>query len=312
MTTENLSEVVAKQNWLEPVETGLQKVVQKTFQAGGETGAKVKDALHGVWLGDPLHAALTDIPIGSWTAAIVMDVSETITHNEKLAVGADAAIGIGLAGAVASAVTGLTDWQHVGGTPRRVGLVHGLLNLSGAALFAVSWFMRRRNSRGAAKLVSAGGYAVMLAAARLGGELVYRHRIGTDHAPENNGPEAFTAVAPLNDLKENQPHRAELNGIPIVLVKNGDNVFALADQCSHLGGPLSQGECKNGTIQCPWHGSRFSIVDGQVLHGPSVHPQLCFDSRIHAGQVEVRRVPGSRERPATVKRQHRSYLFLLC
>src|SRR6185369_16346953 len=100
--------------------------------------------------------------------------------SDKLAAGADAAIGVGLVGAVASAVTGLTDWQHVDGAPRRVGLVHGLLNLSGAALFAASLILRRKNSRTSGKILSVGGFAVMLAAARLGGELVYRHRIGTD------------------------------------------------------------------------------------------------------------------------------------
>jgi nitrite reductase/ring-hydroxylating ferredoxin subunit/uncharacterized membrane protein len=282
-------DIIAKQNWLEPLENGLQRAVQKTFEMGGEPGRKIEDALHGVWLGDPLHAALTDIPIGCWTAAVVMDTVESITGNDKVAAGADTVIAIGLAGAVASAITGLTDWQHVGGAPRRVGLVHGLLNLSGAALYATSLVLRRRQARGIAKLMSGAGYGVMLLAAKLGGKLVYRHHIGTDHAPQDRGPEEFIQVLSESELAENMPRRAEINGIPIVLVKSGGRAFALAEKCSHLGGPLSEGSCKDGVIQCPWHGSQFSIADGQVIHGPSVHPQVCFDTRIRDGQVEVRR-----------------------
>src|ERR1051325_1522990 len=102
MSNQTNVDFIAKQGWLEPVENGLQKIVKGAFSAGGETARNIQDALHGVWLGDPLHAALTDIPIGSWTAAVVMDAAESITGNEKLAAGADFAIGVGLLGAVAS------------------------------------------------------------------------------------------------------------------------------------------------------------------------------------------------------------------
>jgi nitrite reductase/ring-hydroxylating ferredoxin subunit/uncharacterized membrane protein len=289
MPNQTVPDIIANQDWLEPIESGLQTAVRSTWNATGETGRKVEDALHGVWLGDPLHAALTDIPIGSWTAALAMDAAESIGGNSTFGKGADAAITVGLVGAVASAITGLTDWQHVGGAPRRVGLVHGLMNLAGAGLFAASLIMRRKGSRNSGKLLSLGGYAVMLGAARLGGELVYRHHVGVDHAPEDAGPEEFTSLMPEADLLEKKPRRVDVQGIPIVLIKSGGNVFALAEKCAHLGGPLSEGDCENGVIQCPWHGSQFSIRDGQVVHGPAVHPQVCFDVRIRAGQVEVRR-----------------------
>jgi nitrite reductase/ring-hydroxylating ferredoxin subunit/uncharacterized membrane protein len=289
MPNQTTVDLIAKQKWLEPIENGLQKAVKGVFKAAGDTGRTIQDGLHGVWLGDPLHAALTDVPIGSWTAAIVMDAAESITGRDSLAKGADAAVGIGLVGAIASAITGLTDWQHVGGAPRRVGLVHGLLNLSGAALFATSLLMRRSKSRTSAKIASFGGYAVMLAAARLGGELVYRHHIGADHAPADGAPEEFTAVMSESDLPDGHPRRADLNGIPIVLIKGAGNVFALAEKCAHLGGPLSEGKYENGVIQCPWHGSQFSVSNGRVVHGPSVHPQMCFDTRLRDGHIEARR-----------------------
>src|SRR5689334_13080672 len=98
MTNQTTTDVIAQQEWLEPVEHGLQKAVQKTFSMGGETGRKVKDILHGVWLGDPLHAAVTDVPVGSWTAAVVMDIAESFTGSKEMAAGADAAVKIGLVG----------------------------------------------------------------------------------------------------------------------------------------------------------------------------------------------------------------------
>jgi nitrite reductase/ring-hydroxylating ferredoxin subunit/uncharacterized membrane protein/ribosome modulation factor len=289
MPKQTTADIIARQEWLEPVAKALQGAVRKAFEAGGSTGQHIKDVLHGVWLGDPLHAALTDVPLGAWTAAIVMDIADTIKANDRLAAGADAAVGVGLAGAAAAAITGLTDWQHVGGAPRRVGVVHGLLNLSSAALFATSFVLRTRQSRRVAKVAAAAGYVVSLAAARLGGALVYRHRIGVDHAPEDRGPHVFTPVLAETELRDGQPTRADLNGVPIVLVRSGTHVFALAEACSHLGGPLSEGKYQNGVIQCPWHGSQFSVVDGRVVHGPSVHPQVCFEARIREGQIEVRR-----------------------
>src|ERR1051326_1295030 len=106
MANSNISNFIAKQDWLEPVKKALQKAVNKTFQSGGERGRAVEDALHGVWLGTPLHAALTDVPLGAWTAAVAMDVVESATGNSALGKAADTAIAVGLLGAVGAAITG--------------------------------------------------------------------------------------------------------------------------------------------------------------------------------------------------------------
>jgi len=70
------------QDWLEPVENGLQKAVQKNIRRRRRAGRKVKD-FSTACAGRPLHAVLTDVPIGAWTAAVVMDAAETITGNEN-------------------------------------------------------------------------------------------------------------------------------------------------------------------------------------------------------------------------------------
>src|SRR5579864_6317200 len=130
MATETALDVINRQDWLEPVADKLQKAVHGAFEAGGDAGQKVKNALHGVWLGHPLHSVITDVPVGAWTAAAVCDAMEEITGHKRFADSADIAIGVGLAGAVVAAVSGLTDWSDTDGRARKVGVMHGLLNMA--------------------------------------------------------------------------------------------------------------------------------------------------------------------------------------
>src|SRR4051812_47168010 len=150
MANELPVELVERQEWLEPVESGLQRAVGGAFDSAGAAGQKGRNFFHCVWLGHPLHPVLTDIPVGAWTAAVILDMAD---ENA----GADLAVKVGLAGAVGSAVTGLTDWQATDGSARRIGLVHGLLNITGTVLFAASLVKRKGRDRSAAKTLAAIG-----------------------------------------------------------------------------------------------------------------------------------------------------------
>ena len=282
----NLNDVVARQEWLQPVEENVQRNVRKAFH---RIRPGVKNFLHGTWLGHPLHAVLTDVPIGSWTAAVVLDVAESATGNEDLGKAADACIAIGLVGAAGAAITGVTDWQHVDPPARRIGLVHALLNVTGVALFASSLFVRRR-SRTGGKVLSTMGYTISAIAADFGGSLVYNERIGVDHNAHQNFPGEFTSVMQESELREGQLTRAEWNGSRILLLRRGERIFAIGETCSHLGGPLSEGELEGDSVQCPWHGSRFSLQDGSVLDGPAVHTLPRLETRVNNGRIEVRKV----------------------
>ena len=101
-------------------------------------------------------------------------------------------------------------------------------------------------------------------------------------------PGDWTAVVAESELAEGEPHRAELDGVPVVVVRSGGELYALADRCSHRGGPLSDGEVSDGCITCPWHGSRFRLEDGSVERGPAAYPQPALDVRVSGGMVEVR------------------------
>jgi hypothetical protein len=80
MATDRAIEFIDRQRWLQPLAERLQSSLNDTVAAGGPAGQQVANALHGVWLGHPLHPVLTDLPIGSWTVAAVLDafVRETV------------------------------------------------------------------------------------------------------------------------------------------------------------------------------------------------------------------------------------------
>lgn len=277
-----------------PIDEKLQKLVDKAFYANGSpTAQSLRNFLNGTWLGDPLHAAITDVPLGSWTAAMIFDLLDAIQHRRDLSTAADASITVGLVGALAAALAGLADWSDVDPPARRVGMFHGLLNLSATTLFATSLISRGNNRRNRGRLLSALGFSVTLAAARLGGQLVYQHRVGVDRTSGQTFPEDFVEVMAEPALETDKATCAEYNGVPILLVRRADRVFALAETCSHFGGPLSEGSLVGDSIVCPWHSSRFDLADGHVINGPAVHPQPCLEARIRDGKVEVRRPPAA-------------------
>src|ERR1700757_4666527 len=102
---------IEQQEWLKPAEEGLQELIHKAFRFRG--GRQAKNFLHGTWIGHPLHVILTDIPIGTWTAAIAFDALDSMGTRRRYRVAADAALSLGLISAVGAAASGLTDWQDI-------------------------------------------------------------------------------------------------------------------------------------------------------------------------------------------------------
>ena len=278
-----------------PLEEKLQKAIDKALYANGNPAAqKARNFLNGTWLGEPLHVVLKDVPIGAWTVAMVFDALEMINSRHEFALAADTSIAIGLAGAAGAAITGVTDWSDVDPPARRLGLIHGLLNIGATTLFATSLILRKRKARREGRGLAALGYALMSYSAHLGGKLVYEHRVGVDRTAGETFPENFTAVLPESKLPVDTPTRAMYQGVPILLVRRRERLFAMAETCSHFSGPLSQGKLDGDSIVCPYHASRFALEDGRVLNGPAVHPQPCLEVRARDGQIEVRRSQSGR------------------
>ena len=283
--SDTISDLVTAQMWLDPVADTLQPLVHRGLDAAGVHG---RNALHGTWLGHPLHPALTDVPIGAWTLALVLDLADA-AGAEGARAGADAAVAVGLAGAVAAAVTGAADWSQTNGEARRVGVAHAATNVAATLLYAASMVMRRGGSRRGARLTAAAGYGAAMAGAFLGGHLVFAHQIGVDHTatPDAGKPRDFVPVLAERELAH-EPKRVEAEGVAIMLVRSGGEIRALANTCPHMGGPLAEGRIENGTIRCPWHGSRFDLRTGAAVEGPTAFPAPCFEVRVRDGRIEVR------------------------
>ncbi len=284
---DKLGDLISRQKWLGPVEKVMGAVAETVFDKAIPFGGKVRNFLHGTWFGHPLHPVITDVPLGAWTAATAFDVYELATGDESLTRGADAAVKIGLLGAAGAVVTGLNDWNYTYAKPRKVGAMHAVINIAATACYVGSWWQRRQGCRRAGLLTGFAGYALSMAGAYLGGHLVYNERIGVNHAPEEL-PDKFVPLMKESELAENKLYKSEAENIPVVVVKRGGQIFVMAEKCSHLGGPLSEGEFDGKTITCPWHYSKFASEDGSVVQGPATYTQPCFEVRIRDGRVEVR------------------------
>lgn len=271
----------------------LSDAIKNVYGAGGTAGQAVKNAIHGVWLGHPLHPVLTDVPLGAWTTGFVLDVAASATDNVALENAADIAIAVGLAGAVGAAVTGLTDWSETDGRAKRTGLIHGLMNIAATTLYAMAYMLRTRGSRTEGTSCAIAGYALAVGSAYLGGDLVYDQRIGVTHADPGEAPQKFTTVAKSPDVEEGSMIRAEHDGTGILLARRHGRVCALAHSCSHLGGPLSEGTLKENSVVCPWHGSEFALDDGHVINGPATENQPCLKVRETEGRIQVKQSPSS-------------------
>lgn len=246
-----------------------------------------KDLLSGTWLGHPLHPLLTDVTVGAWSSSIVLD--GLLQGQAERA--SRALVGFGVLSAVPTIVSGWSDWADTTGVERRIGMLHALGNVAATATFASSWFVRRLGRRGVGVGLSMVGGLIAAATAYVGGDLVYGRGLGVDRtAWLSPAPARWTPVMDADALAEAEPVCVELGDLEILLVRRGERVLAVADVCSHRGGPLHEGDLEEGSITCPWHGSRFRLEDGSVVRGPATMPQPAYRARIERGKVEVQRV----------------------
>lgn len=290
------SEVAAPpQPVVERVSDSLQHGIQVVIGSNRKPPRLFKSLLHGTLLGHPLHPAITDVPIGAWTIAAVFDVIWLISPVSYgwAARGAFVAILIGILGALGAAVTGLADWSDTYGAERRVGLYHALFNVTALILYVISAvirFQQASNESVVAAILGFVGLVVVLVAAYLGGDMVFTKGTGVNHTAWEAGTEGYEAVLPVESVQENKLYRVTVAGVPVVLMRLGEQLYAISATCSHAGGPLDEGTLEGDVVQCPWHGSRFCMRDGRVLTGPATVRQPRYDVRVRNGQIEVKRI----------------------
>ena len=266
----------------------LSIAIHNAILKGGEPARKLADFLHGTWLGHPLHVVLTDVVIGAWGAGAVFDVLALVNGDRRARWAGDALATLGTAAAIPTAITGLVDYSTVPEPATRAATLHAALNDLNIALYALSIRERRRGRHGRGVAFSLGALALTGLSAWLGGHLVYTHKVGADHSPSFDEETKWRPVLAEADLPERTPTRAEYAGEPVLLYRDGQALYALAAVCAHAGGPLDEGDVEGCTVRCPWHDSVFDLRDGSIVHGPSVHRQPAFDTRVRKGQIEVR------------------------
>jgi nitrite reductase/ring-hydroxylating ferredoxin subunit/uncharacterized membrane protein len=265
---------------------GPASVIAKKIRGIQPSGGGVKDVASGVFLGHALHPLMTDLPIGAWTSATILD----LVGGESSRPAAQKLVGIGLAAAAPTAWTGWTDWGDTepGNDPvRRLGIVHAAANSTAALFYGLSLATRRRGSHTTGVLFGLAGAGAMGAGGWLGGDLVFARGVGVKQTLFADEPQDWTPVLDASMLGDDRPVQALVGDLPVVVRRNG-TIYALADRCAHRGGPLHEGELVGNCIVCPWHGTHFRLDDGSVVRGPSAYPQPVYEARVNDGRVEVR------------------------
>ncbi|AUX46864.1 hypothetical protein SOCE26_083730 [Sorangium cellulosum] len=164
---------IVEQDWIDRIAEPLQQGIQAALKRA----PAIAKVLHGKFLGHPLHPALVPVPIGAWTCTLVLDIAG-LGGGRRLHKGADASAKLGLAGALVATFAGLADWSTTRGAARRIGFVHGALNMAIAGLYGASIASRAVGLRGIGIALSTTGFGIAGASAWLGGELIYRYGVG--------------------------------------------------------------------------------------------------------------------------------------
>jgi nitrite reductase/ring-hydroxylating ferredoxin subunit/uncharacterized membrane protein len=272
---------------VDPVSDLLQKAVRALPKP-------VRNVLDGVWFGVPLHPALTDVPLGSWTAGAAFDLADVVADDNRLGRAADAAIAVGVLGAVPAALTGMNDWSYLRGDSKRIGTVHAILNSAGLALNVASLVLRRGGRRDAARALSLGAYGGALFSAHLGGILSFGLGVRVNRTAFESPKHEWQVVIGEAELTGTEMRRVHVDGEPALVTRAVDGrICAIAATCTHLGGPLEEGKRDGDLVTCPWHGSQFDLCTGDVFAGPAVFPQPVYEARVRDRAIELRPVPNT-------------------
>lgn len=244
----------------------------------------VRNLLSGTYLGHPAHPMLTDVPIGAWTMSALLDIA----GGAKSEPAADLLVGAGILSAIPTAATGLNDWSDTIGGDRRIGAVHASANVVALSLYVASLLARRNGGRGTGKLLGLAGFGVLIAGAYLGGHLSFAKGVNVNHTFLEYRPHEWTTVLAEAELADGELRRVSAGDVSVLLVREDGQIRALANTCSHAGGPLDEGELADGCVICPWHGSAFRLSDGHIARGPATVPQPAYETRVRGGKIEVR------------------------
>jgi hypothetical protein len=134
-----------------------------------------RDLLLGRWMGHAAHPFLTDIPIGSWTSASILDLLGGPTSRPA----AELLTAVGTVSALPTVLTGLAEWSQTTGPARRIGVVHAASNAVAVGLYAASWSARHHGRQRRGALLALSGMTVATVGGYLGGHLISVRKISS-------------------------------------------------------------------------------------------------------------------------------------
>ncbi|OKI67924.1 Rieske 2Fe-2S domain-containing protein [Micromonospora sp. CB01531] len=261
----------------------LQRAVQGTLR-----GQRIRDFLHGVWLGHPLHPAMVQVPVGAWMSAAVLD----LMPGQRRA--ATTLIGVGTVSAIPAAVAGLNDWAALSRDQRRVGLVHAAANSVALACYVGSLVARRNGRHGMGRALAYAGLSAASGGAYLGGHLAYKQgaQVSQSISEMHLMSEGWHPLGDLSSVPQRQLVTREIDEVSVILYRHGDDVTVMLERCPHQSGPLGEGKVEqvdgHDCVVCPWHGSTFRLNGGEVVHGPAANDQVILPTRVVNGRLEAR------------------------
>lgn len=241
----------------------------------------VKSKAH--FKGHPLHPILVSFPIAFFIGTLGFDVLGLVYSRDDFYSTAMYLEIAGISFALLAAIPGIIDYIFVvppKSSGKKRAAKHGLINITMVIIFSVALFLRQKEGTSILVIIflEAAGIILLSIAGWLGGTLVYRNQIGVDIRYADAGKwkeehvssdEAEITVATSDELKTNQMKLLHINGKRIVLCKTEKGYAAFDDRCTHRGGSLAGGSMFCGTVQCPWHGSQFDVLNGNVVAGPA-------------------------------------------
>jgi hypothetical protein len=180
---------------------------------GALSGSPLKDALSGTWLGHAVHPMLTDVVIGSFAGASLLDLIAPDGDGRA----SERLIALGLAAYAPTAAAGANDWadtETVDDAIRRAGVVHAARNRIAASLYAASWRARRRGARGRGVMLGFAGMATLMTGGYLGGHVSLSKGVGPDQTMFDPGPTEWKAAADASLLAERRPVRVVVDDTP--------------------------------------------------------------------------------------------------
>jgi nitrite reductase/ring-hydroxylating ferredoxin subunit/uncharacterized membrane protein len=249
--------------------------------------------------GHPIHPILVCFPIAFYTGTLLFDILAKTYSPEFLFTAYNLEIAALIAAGLA-AIPGVIDYIYTvppQSSAKKRGAKHALANVGVILFFAAALVYRSKNEVPNINILIAlegAGVLLLLFAGWMGGTLVYRNQIGVDPRYAHAGKwkeeylestEGEMEVGSTNELQINQMKLLHIGDKRVVLARSEEGFVAFDDRCPHRGGSLAGGAMMCGIVQCPWHGSQFSVHDGTVKAGPAKMPIVTYTLREDGGRL---------------------------